>query len=237
MTLPTPPSSTRSTAESEEEEPRDEEAHPECLSVKQPTGLIQQYLPIRQLGQGTFSKVVLATGEKKLPTALTPRAQPHLKSSIDESNLNPKKLVAIKIVEYGPAGGADEERVELSLRREVELMRAISHPSLVQLRAFDESSTAKNRCALLVLGFCPGGDLFELASQGQAEVLGEPMCRRVFAELVDAVAYLHGMEIVHRDIKLESTYISNLHLLRFSALKALPRELPNFTTPLPSSLV
>ncbi|KAF2456512.1 kinase-like domain-containing protein [Lineolata rhizophorae] len=61
----------------------------------------------------------------------------------------------------------------------------------------------EGRRALLVLGYCCGGDLFEVAS-GRREVLTPGVVRRVFAELVGAVGYLHGKGIVHRDIKLES---------------------------------
>jgi protein-serine/threonine kinase len=145
--------------------------------------------PVRQLGQGTFSKVWLATSEKR------PARDP-----LDETTLDPRKLVAIKIAEHGPAGGADEERVELSLKREVEMLRSVSHPSLVRLRAFDNGATQ----AMLVLTYCPGGDLFDVAS-GSRGLLGADLVQRIFAELVSATRYLHKKLIVHRDIKLEST--------------------------------
>ena len=191
--FPTPPPSNRSVTESESEDqsPREVPSF-ETMKVKDhKTGRLLRYRPVRPLGQGTFSKVVLATSESLLPTFVL--------NETSEPLLNPKHLVAIKIVEHGPAGGADEERVELSLKREVEILQSISHPSLVNLMAFDYSDAE----ALLVLGYCPGGDLFDVASQHQ-ESLTEPVVQRFFAELVGAVQYLHSKWIVHRDIKLES---------------------------------
>jgi protein-serine/threonine kinase len=191
--LPTPPPSNRSVTESEGDDVvRDEEHFAETFTIRdQRSGIKTQYRPIRPLGQGTFSKVVLATSQS-LPGNFS--LNEHAESSLD-----PKQLVAIKIVAHGPAGGADEERVELSLKREVEIMNSVSHPSLIHLKSFDFNEDE----ALLVLGYCAGGDLFDLASEHQ-DVLTSSMVHRIFAELADAVRYLHKQWIVHRDIKLES---------------------------------
>lgn len=194
--LPTPPASNRSVTGSEGDEIRDTEPFVEYLTVKVgPTNRKKYYRPIRPLGQGTFSKVVLATREKLPPKTTLNEAS--------ESSLDPAKLVAIKIVQHGPAGGADEERVELGLKREIEILNDISHPSLIHLRAFDFNDQE----ALLVLNYCPGGDLFDLASQHQ-KFLTPALVRRMFAELVDACRYLHDKWIVHRDIKLENVLLN-----------------------------
>lgn len=191
-TLPTPPPSNRSCTESEEDELKEEDVGMNYLSVRHDSGKKKFYRPIRQLGQGAFSKVLLATREK-LATKDIP----------DDSQLNPKKLVAIKIVEHGPAGGADEARVEMTLKREVEVLRSISHPSLIHLKAFD----CDDQQALLVLNYCPGGDLYDLADKGR-DVLTALVVQRLFSELVGAVRYLHSELIVHRDIKLENVLLN-----------------------------
>lgn len=154
----------------------------------------RKYRKIRQLGQGTFSEVSLAV-----------RMEPGVENgaseipNLDGMTLTPHRLVAIKIIEFGPAGGADEERVEVSLKREVEILKSVNHPSLVQLKAFGSD----DKRALLVLDYCPGGDLFDVASSKPRPMPSE-VIRRIFAELVAAVRYLHKNFIVHRDIKLES---------------------------------
>ena len=188
-TLPTPPASNKSATEDEEEEEKHSPTdNVEYMIVRCGKDNVKKYFrPIRVLGQGTFSKVLLATNQKL-------GRQP-----LEESKLNPKKLVAIKIVEHGPAGGADKERIETSLKREIEILKSISHPSLVHLKAFDQDEQR----ALLVLTYCPGCDLFDLASEHRS-LLSPSLIQRMFAELVSAVLYLHDNYIVHRDIKLES---------------------------------
>ena len=157
----------------------------------------RRYKLIRQLGQGTFSKVFLAVRQVENEADTVDYARDS--TNLDGVRIRSRRLVAIKVVEQGPAGGADAERVEVSLRREVEVLKAINHPSLVHLKAF---GTEKHR-SLLVLNYCPGGDLFDVATS-QVDILVPSLVRRIFAELVSAVRYLHQKFIVHRDIKLES---------------------------------
>jgi protein-serine/threonine kinase len=201
-TLPTPPESNRSVTGSDDGD-RENGRAVEYLTVRSSsTKRKRKYRPIRPLGQGTFSKVVLATSER-LPPSSTLLPFSTTLNAAAESQLNPKHLVAVKIVQHGPAGGADEERVELGLRREVEILRSISHPSLIHLMAVDFN----DKEALLVLNYCPGGDLFELASQ-KHEALTPHIVQRMFAELTGAVCYLHSKMIVHRDIKLENVLLN-----------------------------
>ncbi|KAF2766060.1 kinase-like protein [Teratosphaeria nubilosa] len=198
---PTPPLNTSSVAESEDQQ------HEQMETPRLEDGTATEYLEIhcgihnkrrkfrqlRQLGQGTFSKVMLATSEK-IPARITPEI---------EATLEPHKLVAVKIVQYGPAGGADEERIEISLKREVDMLREVKHPCISHLKACEYQETR----ALLVIPYSPGGDLFEFATEYHA-ALTPALMQRMFAELVDAVKYLHANYIVHRDIKLENVLVN-----------------------------
>ncbi|KAK9473475.1 kinase-like domain-containing protein [Dipodascopsis tothii] len=60
---------------------------------------------------------------------------------------------------------------------------------------------------LLVLPYCRGGDLFDLASRHR-DVLTPRLVKRIFAELASAVHYIHANNIVHRDIKLENVLLT-----------------------------
>lgn len=145
---------------------------------------------------------MLATSQDAGSAATANQSMDFLRTDGDESRINFNSLVAVKVCEFGPAGGADAQKVETSLKRELEIMKAIDHPSLVHLKAFN----ILDRRALLVLNYCPGGDLFELANL-KPELLIPSLVRRIFTELVAALQYLHAQYIVHRDVKLESTLI------------------------------
>lgn len=164
-------------------------------------GKRRRWRAIGQLGQGTFSRVMLATSQM-VPSA-SERENPNASNGLIDpkktSQYDRKTLVAIKVCEHGPRGGASEERIEMSLKRELEIMQIIRHPSLIHLKAWNIESTR----AILVLSYCAGGDLFDLAN-GHRSLLRAGLLRRIFAEIVGAVLYLHDQLIVHRDIKLES---------------------------------
>lgn len=172
-------------------------ASDEIYSVKSiRTQQARLYRKLRVLGQGTFSQVSLAARvEQSVEAPLSPATD----GPSDGPLAVTQKLVAVKVIEHGPAGGADEERLEVSLKREVDILKSVNHPSLVQLKAFGSDE----KRALLVLDYCPGGDLFEFATTEHRRI-SPALIRRIFAELVDAVRYLHSNYIVHRDIKLES---------------------------------
>lgn len=168
---------------------------------------LQRWRAVKYLGQGTFSRVVLATSQahssKELNFSSEPDGQEGVLTPILDCQIDRKTLVAIKICEHGPRGGASEDRIEMSLKRELDIMQSIRHPSLVNLKAWNIEPTR----ALLVLSYCPGGDLFDIASTYR-HLLTPNLLRRIFAELVGAVRYLHERRIVHRDIKLESKFCS-----------------------------
>ena len=200
---PTPPRSNQSTTsnsdlESPPSSPRLRKRPPlvqyEARTIR--GGKLKRWTSIRKLGEGAFSTVMLATSED-IDLGLFKGGI--LDAEKAEQSINRQSLVAVKICEHGPAGGVDEKKIESSLKRELEILKSIHHPSLVHLKAVN---VLDNR-AFLVLNYCAGGDLFELAST-KLDILTPTLIRRIFAELVAAVRYLHDEWIVHRDIKLES---------------------------------
>ncbi|KAH9948153.1 kinase-like protein, partial [Amylocystis lapponica] len=113
------------------------------------------------------------------------------------------RLVAVKMTERALSDKNTRSRV--SFVREVEILRHISHPSIVPfVHAF---STSSRHC--LVLAHASGGELFELVSSPARHTrLRTPLLRRLFGELCKAVAWMHGVGLVHRDIKLENILLT-----------------------------
>lgn len=188
-TLPTPPPSDKEVTENEERtDMNGADPDYQILSIPSgPTKRLRSWRPVQQIGQGAFSKVILAAGERWPDDAAG-----DAKSTV---------LTAIKIVTHERDAGLDEERMETSIKREIDIMESVNHPSLMRLNAFVEDTSR----ALLVMDYCPGGDLFDLASQ-HSDTLTAEIIQRIFSELVSATLCLHDQMVVHRDIKLESRF-------------------------------
>lgn len=180
-----------------------------------PDNKVRKWRGLRLLGHGTFSRVILATSED-IPDEVDGLDDDGVVVGREPLPLDPRKLVAVKIVEHGAAGGASKERVESSLKRELDILKSVKHPALVRLRAY----SIEPKRALLILPYCPGGDLFDLAA-GSSFALEAPLVRRMFAEIVSAVRYLHKNGIVHRDVKLESMERQNSDLFHVISMLTL----------------
>lgn len=68
-------------------------------------------------------------------------------------------------------------------------------------------STQKHH--VLVLESVNGGELFDYLASDQAEIAQrEWLVRRIFGELANAVGWMHSINLVHRDIKLENILLT-----------------------------
>ncbi len=88
--------------------------------------------------------------------------------------------------------------------RELELMKYLHHPNIVQL--FDCVMSA-NRL-YLIMALVNGGELLSYCFD--AGPLPEVQARQFFRDILAAVDYLHRKGIVHRDLKLENCLIDDL---------------------------
>nr|OQO31471.1 hypothetical protein B0A51_01680 [Rachicladosporium sp. CCFEE 5018] len=82
--------------------------------------------------------------------------------------------------------------------REISILRELQHPNIVRLHEFVETE----RHMGIILEYASGGELFDYILNHR--YLKDRSARRLFAQLVSGVGYLHRKGIVHRDLKLEN---------------------------------
>ncbi|OAX78441.1 CAMK/CAMKL/KIN4 protein kinase, partial [Emergomyces africanus] len=80
----------------------------------------------------------------------------------------------------------------------ISILKELSHPNIVRLHEMAET----DRHIGIVLEYASGGELFDYILNHR--YLKDNPARRLFAQLVSGVGYLHKKGIVHRDLKLEN---------------------------------
>lgn len=104
--------------------------------------------------------------------------------------------VAIKLIRL-EALGANPSRLP-KIHREINILRELSHPNIVRLHEMVETKAVIG----IILEYASGGELFDYILNQR--YLKDHSARRLFAQLVSGVGYLHKKGIVHRDLKLEN---------------------------------
>ncbi|KAM4728021.1 testis-specific serine/threonine-protein kinase 6 [Anableps anableps] len=121
-----------------------------------------------------------------------------------------KKLVAIKIISTNKNSSINRDKF---FSREKEIIRSLKHPNIVKTY---EVFVSRLETVYVVMELCPQGDVSMLiAARGTLE---ECFSCRLFKQLCLAVQYLHGINVVHRDIKCENLLLDmhyNLKLCDF----------------------
>ncbi|KAG0176742.1 hypothetical protein DFQ28_000066 [Apophysomyces sp. BC1034] len=132
------------------------------------------------------------------------------------------KAVAIKVVRKHELDASEQGRTHLhptlkkktkateraSILKEVQIMRNLKHPNIVQLIEFSESDDYY----FLVLELCEGGELFHQIVK--LTYFSENLARHVIVQLADSVRFLHEKcGVVHRDIKPENILFDPIPLI------------------------
>ncbi|KAJ5819286.1 hypothetical protein N7474_004877 [Penicillium riverlandense] len=104
--------------------------------------------------------------------------------------------VAIKLIRRESLG-SNPSRLP-KIYREISILRDLSHPNIVRLHEMVET----DRHIGIILEYASGGELFDYILNQR--YLKDNSARRLFAQLVSGVGYLHKKGIVHRDLKLEN---------------------------------
>eukprot|EP00898_Chlorokybus_atmophyticus_P001966 jgi/Chlat1/2770/Chrsp187S02944 len=139
----------------------------------------QRYAMGKSLGSGGFSKVKEGT------------------------NLQTGEKVAIKIVDKARYAPGDQ-----SLQREIEVLLQVKHPNCIQLKEI----FATPRKVYLITELARGGELLERLTDPSRLPEGkytEAQSSAIVRQILEGVAYLHDMGIVHRDLKLENLLLKD----------------------------
>ncbi|CAD2217663.1 protein kinase [Angomonas deanei] len=94
------------------------------------------------------------------------------------------------------------------VEREIEMMRKIKSPHVVRLLEAIETSKAYT----LVMELAANGELFDKIVD--SERFDEKTARNYFQQLISAVHYCHGKNIVHRDLKAENLLLGENNTLK-----------------------
>ncbi|KFD49983.1 hypothetical protein M513_09197 [Trichuris suis] len=106
------------------------------------------------------------------------------------------KTYAVKVIDKRKC--RNKEQI---IENEVRLLSRVRHEYVVQLH----DSISLKDLHLLVLEFVPGGDLFDALVA--ARTFPEATAAHMMQNLMSALAHLHSMDIVHRDVKPENLLI------------------------------
>lgn len=118
------------------------------------------------------------------------------------------ELLAVKQVETpSPNSNRESDAKKKSmidaLKREISFLRELQHPNIVQYLGASSSADHLN----IFLEYVPGGSVQTMLNSYGA--LREPLIRTFVRQIVTGLAYLHGRDIIHRDIKGANILVDN----------------------------
>ena len=95
--------------------------------------------------------------------------------------------------------------LDRKLDNEMQIMKSVSHPNIVQYVEYQDHTNHM----YIIMEFVPGGDLQDyLANKGP--LVEDPLAKKMAAQVLDALAYLHKKKITHRDIKPDNILLADL---------------------------
>lgn len=124
------------------------------------------------------------------------------------------ELMAVKQVEVPSNSNSTmdkrKESMVAALKREIDLLRDLQHENIVQYLG----SNSDNEHFNIFLEYITGGSVAAmLTSYGQ---LQEPLIRNFVRQILAGLSYLHGRDIIHRDIKGANILVDNKGNIKIS---------------------
>ena len=113
---------------------------------------------------------------------------------------NKDKIFATKVYERDKIEGTEAFKY---LTNEINILHELKHPNIVQ---FVEVKKTKKHY-YIVMEFCNGGELekaLEMYQLKYGNPFPEEVVQYLMRQIIDAFKYIHGKNVMHRDIKLEN---------------------------------
>jgi len=145
-------------------------------------------------------KQVRKVGQYILGETLGKGGYSWVKKGVDEKT---KRPVALKFMTRAEKNYEKEQAQQV--RTEIKSLMRINHVNVMKLYAYNlnclypEKSGATLRTILLVLEYCPGGELFDILYY--TNQLDAVTARTYFIQMMNGIKACHDVGIVHRDIK------------------------------------
>ena len=118
------------------------------------------------------------------------------------------ELMAVKQVELpkvtkGTESDKKKTNMITALKQEIDLLQGLHHPNIVQYLGTSSDETHLN----IFLEYVPGGSIAGMLKQ--YNTFKEPLVRNFVRQILNGLAYLHGRNIIHRDIKGANVLVDN----------------------------
>ena len=124
------------------------------------------------------------------------------------------ELMAVKQVEVpknsSSAMDKKKENMIQALRREIDLLRDLQHENIVQYLGSNIDEEHFN----IFLEYVPGGSVAGMLNSYGS--LQEPLIRNFVRQILNGLSYLHGRDIIHRDIKGANVLVDNKGNIKIS---------------------
>ncbi|XP_066198460.1 serine/threonine-protein kinase ULK3 isoform X1 [Saccopteryx leptura] len=158
---------------------------------------VDGFILTERLGSGTYATVYKAYAKVRSGCSLVSVAEEQARNRRMKDT---REVVAIKCVAKKSLNKASVE----NLLTEIEILKGIRHPNIVQLKDFQWDSDN----IYLVMEFCAGGDLSCFIHTRR--ILTEKVARVFMQQLASALQFLHERNISHLDLKPQNILLSTL---------------------------
>ncbi|KAI3660145.1 hypothetical protein MP638_002542 [Amoeboaphelidium occidentale] len=185
-------------------------------------GIINRYVIIKEIGEGSFSKVYLAynlddgkyfackaISKKRLKKKSMWKNGPERKRKATVGNQAGVTVIQVPVEDENNTSSTAVKKTDYMdmVRHEIAILKRLSkHPHISTLVEVLEDS--KSDMLYMIMELCEYGSLMKLSRECAPPPLSEELARRYFRGMVLGLEYLHYMKILHRDIKPENILLN-----------------------------